>query len=54
MMRRMASSAWNSVSDYGPRFIPVVAVIGATVHISLTHDRLPGRGAEIVLLWFFG
>jgi uncharacterized protein DUF6790 len=48
------SSAWDSVSDYGPWFIPVLAGVGAAVHISCTRRRPAGRAAELVLLWFFG
>lgn len=50
----MDSSAWDSVSDYGPLFIPAGMAIGAAIHISRTSERPPGRAAETVLLWFFG
>jgi hypothetical protein len=51
---RMVSSAWNSVSDYGPVFIPAATTIGVTIHIWRSRQRRPGRAAELVLLWFFG
>ncbi|OYN74483.1 DUF6790 family protein [Mycolicibacterium sphagni] len=50
----MMWSAWDSVSDYGPLFIPIIVGIGAAVHVWRVRPRPPGRASEIVLLWLFG
>jgi uncharacterized protein DUF6790 len=36
---------------YGPAFIPVIAVIGALVHIGVTKDRSRAHVLTIALLW---
>lgn len=42
-------------SAYGPLFTPVIAIIGALIHIARTPKPHPRRRAlEIGLLWFFG
>lgn len=40
--------------SYGPLFVPILAVIGALVHIARARHRTVDRALEIALLWGFG
>jgi hypothetical protein len=43
-----------SPSAYGPAFLPVVALVGALIHIGVTRHRTRERVLTIALLWGLG
>jgi hypothetical protein len=48
-----ASTAWDSFSDCGPVFSPVLTGIDAAIHVWRARPRVLGRAAEIVLRGVF-